>query len=562
MLKKIKKLYQEKYMKKFMLSIILLSLTNAQITQPMQSDATITQILVDAMFEYDKYLDTVPLIDSNRYQDMIVNLYHISKFPAIEIDLNKIGFETPESYDSSNLKFDKSSFYVNGSQLAPDSLFNEFFIETYAPAKTHKKLIIAHTRVRSYINSFIEKTLAVITQINKDQIITLINKLPFPLAQLVQEGIVTKLFMFKPEPDSVMHYTEDKNRDGDDATLLIQLNENILLAQDFDLNSVALWDMSNKKENSMHCNVMVKAHSVATEPILKFDEKTFISTSMHDNVIKVWDIDSLKCRISFQNNEKCPFLVKFDKNTLLSFGSNLIKIWNMNTGSLSTTFKTELGLRLLKKFDRNSLVSSSYYKDPNESTINIWDMKSLASKPKASFKTHGRITTILPFQGKLISCSWDNETKKQSLAVWDMISFSPVPIATFEIEIQFINQINKFNDRILILYSDTTMKKWDMKSLQHSDILTNHMKSINSIRKFNDSTLISSSLDQTVKVWDMNTNPPTNVATTCKEECEYFEKFSKNTFALISHKTIKLWHVPDFETALYNYVKLKKMGKA
>jgi WD40 repeat protein len=602
-------------MKKLTLSIILLSLINAQIMQPMQKsmqpDEMITKILVDKMEEYNNYIDYIPLLISDHYQDMIVNLHHVSRFPAIEIDPSTRGLETQGNYDSSNLKFDNNSFYVNGFSLVEDCLLTELFVTTYAPTKTHTKLIMSNARIRNYIASFIEKTVTIINEENKDKIITLINKFPFFLAEIIKSGIVNRIPKFK-------EYCIKSN----EITLF---NEQTFISISPSKDTIRIWDINNKKNKKSIATL--KGHNDTISSMMKLNDTTLGSMS-YDGVIKMWDMNSFSCKGTLQE-ENVYFFIKFDDNTLIAHGDQYIKVVDFKTCALKATFDPGISWRaaLLKKFDKYTLISCSFenQKEDTISLIKIWDMKSFSPEPIATFKVQGHILLIKKInEDKIVTCSDSNHLfdfkKKTTICIWDMKSFSPEPLAAFKTKgkIQSISKINK--NKIIscsLIYKKsfyknaiakkmTIIKIWDINSLLSKPMATAKTRFVNLIKKFNgnilifcprtedyyagieildanflykiqkihvpqkknfeltaeklnDNLLIVSSKKR-IQLWNVNANSAQpQVLLNKRRKKGEVERLDNKTFAVGFKKSCKLLQLLDFETIVQNYASKKSV---
>jgi hypothetical protein len=193
-----------------------LSVTQPITDNALKKDASVIKQFTQMMHEY---VNAVPLIESDNYTDMIVNLHRLAKMPFLEMkpqeqksyaDLFKkiciVLRKEPETkhlpssqylsnIPSSNFKFNDQEIIVNQKSLASE-FFHQLFAKTYA-AKAYKKMVTHNKRIHSYIDTFIGRTLNIVNEKNKDKIITLINNFPNHVAKIIKNKITIQI---APQP--------------------------------------------------------------------------------------------------------------------------------------------------------------------------------------------------------------------------------------------------------------------------------------------------------------------------------------------------------------------------
>ena len=277
------------------------------------------------------------------------------------------------------------------------------------------------------------------------------------------------------------------------------------------LNTAFFSIYNNKtKTKEYKCIKTIEGHKEKIVSMIELSNGA-IATGSYDKKIKIWNIESLNCIKTIDEEGYIFCLLEFEPNKLLSgTNKNTIQLYNLNSdGNYNIpefSFKGhELWVNCLIKCSDDFFASGS-----NDAEIKIWDYKN--KKLYKILKGHNDciLAMILLKDKKICSGSAD-----LSLRIWDWeLGICLFSFNGHEKWIKCLCQLDK-EDVIISGADDMKIKIWKKIGNNENNInnewtvikeYIGHRHSIRTLCKINEDTFASGSFDGSIKIWNLNEN--------------------------------------------------------
>ena len=272
---------------------------------------------------------------------------------------------------------------------------------------------------------------------------------------------------------------------------------------------------NNIDKNSIHyqCIKTIEGHSEKIVSMIELYNGN-IATGSYDNKIKIWNLETLEC-VKTINEEGYIFcLLEMEPNIILSgTNKNSIQLFNLNNNdnnNLEYSFKGhDLWINCLVKCSPNFFASGS-----NDSFIKVWDYKN-----KILFKTlkghQDCILTMILFKNKKL-CSGSADL---TIRIWDWISgqcefFFVAHEKWVKCLCELNLNINKNYDILISGSDDMKIKIWKIFSniednfdkyyFEKYKIFVGHKHSVRTLCHIEKDIFASGSFDGSIKIWKLN----------------------------------------------------------
>jgi len=245
-------------------------------------------------------------------------------------------------------------------------------------------------------------------------------------------------------------------------------------------------------------------HTGVVHVVTRLDNGNLLASASFDKTVKVWDINTLSLKYTFNHTNTPEAIVPLDDDGLqmaCSDKAGEIIIYDLTNGDTLFKFKNHSGSVTSLTFNKrlNLLASGS-----SDKSIKIWDLanaESLKFTLDSSLGGHTgwiRSLVYLVDDDTLLASGADDTTIK----IWDVLGGTLK--FTLEGHSNSIWSLASMGRNLLASGSnDGFVKIWNLSNGK----LRNTLKHANQVRKLialNDSLLASGSWDNTIKIWYIN----------------------------------------------------------
>ncbi|KAI8640750.1 WD40-repeat-containing domain protein [Parasitella parasitica] len=215
------------------------------------------------------------------------------------------------------------------------------------------------------------------------------------------------------------------------------------------------------------------------------------------NIERRWKNGSCKVRMFPPVN--CPvadlhtegvYCIQFDKEKMVTGSRDrTIKVWDIQTGRCKMTLRGHTGSVLCLQYDAQYVFSGS-----SDTNLIVTDMETGEVKRTLTGHRDSVLSLRLVKTNQVISCS-----KDRTLRLWDRNTGELIRL--FSGHRAAVNAVQWNNNRIVSASGDRTIKIWDLENGACLKTLESHTRGVACV-EFDGSFIVSGSSDQTIKVWD------------------------------------------------------------
>ena len=293
-------------------------------------------------------------------------------------------------------------------------------------------------------------------------------------------------------------------------------NENINLLNNSPINSFNENDNSknnninNKNISSYKCIKSIEGHKEKIVSMIELSDGS-IATGSYDSKIKIWNLESLQCIRTIQEEGNIFCLLEMEPNIILSgTNQNTIQLFDLNyddNNIFKFSFKGhDLWVNCLIKCSEYYFASGS-----NDADIKVWDYKNKTIYRTLRGHKDCILAMILLKNKKICSGSAD-----LTLRIWDWgLGVCEFFFSGHQKWIKCLCQLDK-DDVIISGADDMKIKIWKNIGYKNKrNIINNwkvikeytgHTHSVRTLCKINEDTFASGSFDGSIKIWNLNEN--------------------------------------------------------
>ncbi|CAO3637573.1 unnamed protein product [Mucor fragilis] len=222
--------------------------------------------------------------------------------------------------------------------------------------------------------------------------------------------------------------------------------------------------------------------------------------ALYQNRLKIeqrWKNGSCKVRMFPPAN--CPvsdlhtegiYCIQFDKEKMVTGSRDrTIKIWDIQSGKCKMTLRGHTGSVLCLQYDAQDVVSGS-----SDTSLIVTDIETGVVKRTLSGHADSVLSLRLVSKDQIISCS-----KDRTLRLWN--KHTGECIRQFNGHRAAVNAVQWHDNRVVSASGDRTIKIWDLNTGACLKTLESHTRGVACV-EFDGTFIVSGSSDQTIKVWD------------------------------------------------------------
>ncbi|CAO0801722.1 unnamed protein product [Mucor circinelloides] len=222
--------------------------------------------------------------------------------------------------------------------------------------------------------------------------------------------------------------------------------------------------------------------------------------TLYQNRLKIerrWKNGS--CKVRMFPPSTCPvsdlhtegiYCIQFDKEKMVTGSRDrTIKIWDIQTGRCKITLRGHTGSVLCLQYDAQDVVSGS-----SDTNLIVTDIETGSVKRTLSGHTDSVLSLRLVNRDQIISCS-----KDRTLRLWNKNTGEF--IRQFNGHRAAVNAVQWHDNRVVSASGDRTIKIWDLNTGACLKTLESHTRGVACV-EFDGTFIVSGSSDQTIKVWD------------------------------------------------------------
>ncbi|OAD00525.1 hypothetical protein MUCCIDRAFT_147429, partial [Mucor lusitanicus CBS 277.49] len=222
--------------------------------------------------------------------------------------------------------------------------------------------------------------------------------------------------------------------------------------------------------------------------------------ALYQNRLKIerrWKNGSCKVRMFPPAN--CPvsdlhtegiYCIQFDKDKMVTGSRDrTIKVWDIQTGRCKMTLRGHTGSVLCLQYDAQDVVSGS-----SDTNLIVTDIETGLVKRTLSGHTDSVLSLRLVNKDQIISCS-----KDRTLRLWN--KHTGEFLRQFNGHRAAVNAVQWHDTRVVSASGDRTVKIWDLNTGACLKTLESHTRGVACV-EFDGTFIVSGSSDQTIKVWD------------------------------------------------------------
>jgi WD40 repeat protein len=187
------------------------------------------------------------------------------------------------------------------------------------------------------------------------------------------------------------------------------------------------------------------------------------------------------------------YALQFDKHKMVT-GSrdHTVKVWDMETGRCKMTLRGHTASVLCLQYDANTIVSGS-----SDTDLLVTDMETGKIKRKLEGHQDSVLSLRLINEDQIISCS-----KDRTLRLWNKETGECIRV--FRGHRAAVNAVQWKDHRVVSASGDRTIRVWDLNNGECLNTLTGHTRGVACV-EFDGKRIVSGSSDQTIKVWNAET---------------------------------------------------------
>ena len=444
-----------------------------------------------------------------------VNNFNIANNEKEKNELNNL---------TNNIKdFDKNKFFKSKSK-SKEKIVNDFGIKNYY---SNSVIVKGNNELNSNNNN--SKNIFSKTRLSANSLNIDVNdkyeNLKIPLRDtLVKKSVKCKVKNKIPRP--IFNYgiidISDKKSGQSQKSKIKRFNSNSLTYQNrinneniniLNNNSVSVFnenDNKNKIKLSYKCIKSIEGHKEKIVSMIELSDGS-IATGSYDSKIKIWNLESLQCIRTIQEEGNIFCLLEMEPNIILSgTNQNTIQLFDLNyddNNIFKFSFKGhDLWVNCLIKCSEYYFASGS-----NDADIKVWDYKNKTIYRTLRGHKDCILAMILLKNKKICSGSAD-----LTLRIWDWgLGVCEFFFSGHDKWIKCLCQLDK-DDVIISGSDDMKIKVWkNMGYINKRNIINNwkvikeysgHTHSVRTLCKINEDTFASGSFDGSIKIWNLNEN--------------------------------------------------------
>jgi len=276
---------------------------------------------------------------------------------------------------------------------------------------------------------------------------------------------------------------------------LINLNDSNSFASGSGDNIIKIWDLTSCKVKTELQVYHKEMHAICFIP-----DMNYLITTGKDLNIRVWDMDSYKCRkIIKEAHNKTIYCLLYlrDKSTFLSgSGDKTIKMWEISSGKLMFIFQGhENSIKCL--FFLNGLYCFS--SGGSDALIKIWDLTQNQCK-QTLLGNEGPIHCFEYLPSKQWLFSGGHEKK---IKIWELFEDGFIKTLDGHNDGVFCLKLLNFEKNIISGGGDFLIKIWDFMKEECVLILKGHQEIVSSVIVIKNDILVSGGWDHKLVLWKL-----------------------------------------------------------
>ena len=322
------------------------------------------------------------------------------------------------------------------------------------------------------------------------------------------ESDISKIFNYEliwsESPPKKKFILKEDNSIADSITKIIQLKSDENLIASAQMNGILnIWDLSKKE-----VEIQLKGHKSAVWALIENSEDYLISGGS-DNVIKIWDIQNRKenSLITIKGHKGTIYSIcEFEKDKIISGSDDMsIKIWQFNLNNKKNPYQCILNLLDPNNSKIKSLIyipkSNAILTGNDDNFIKIYSLSNKVQYVTNILEGHScTVWCLVPFYEDTMLASGSSDN---SIRIWDLMNWRC--LYSLEGHENTISSLVLLRNEFLGSSSwDCTCKIWNLETRSCIYTLKGHKDIVWSFIELKNGELATCSNDKNIIIWEKN----------------------------------------------------------